>query len=138
MRSGQHGGDDALTNMAVADVGAYFANGAGALVSDDVWCRGHHAAGPVERVAAFYAYGFDLDEHAGWIYDGVGDVLVPNHVRRASLVVDGCLHGPHSRGPGEEIGERVTLDSHGGGRDRLLHRNGSAHGMANGGSGVDA
>ena len=91
--TGEHRRDDALADVTIRHVGADLADGARALVADDVRRHRQHAARAVQRVAAFDADRLDFDQHATGRADRIGNVLVAEDVRRAGLVVDGSLHG---------------------------------------------
>ena len=93
VRTPEHRRDDALADVTIGHVGADLADRARALVADDVRRHRQHAAGAVQRVAAFDADRLDLDQDAAGWADGIGDVLVAEDVRRAGLVVHGSLHG---------------------------------------------
>ena len=92
MRAREHRRDDSLADFPVGDRVADLADGARALVADDVRRRRHHPAEPVERVAAFDADGLDFDQHVARTARRIGHVLVLQHLRGARLVVHGCLH----------------------------------------------
>jgi len=58
------------------------------------FARRHLAAGAVQRVAALDADRPDLDKDTAGTGDGIGDVLVAQHLRPAVLVDDDGTHGP--------------------------------------------
>ena len=96
MRAREHRRDDALADLPVGHGVTDLADGARALVADDVRRRRHHPAEPVERVAAFDADGLDLDHHVARTAGRIGNVLVLQHVGRTGLVVHGSLHATGS------------------------------------------
>ncbi len=109
MGAGGHGADDALAGTVFGDGFAGFADGAGALVADDVGGAWEFATGAVEDIAAFDADGFHIDNEPAGVALGIGEFFVAEDRRGAGLVIDGSFHGETSqvgRCPGRMIVDR--------------------------------
>jgi hypothetical protein len=106
---------DALTGLALRDVLADLADRAGALVADDVRLGCQSTASPVPDVPSLDRDGRYVDQDVARPALRIGDVLVPEDVRGARLVVHRRFHKATSvgaapadmRGPGTDMNLRL-------------------------------